>query len=114
MNEEIWNSLKKDIEEQVDRGMKSRVLVPEWKPFKHKVKNSDGYRLIRDNGGQFLSHESGTCFRLRQTKFHSHYELGDISEGYGFRELECIACGCPMNRLLYDTDNELWYCPRCG
>ena len=107
------NVLVANIEEQVERGVCSTLLVPDWSSFKtvvgrseHKLQEKDKYGYIFRPSGISVS------FKLSQTLFSEQYEEGSPLLGFGFRDFECMECG--HSDLLYDEEAEVRYCPKHG
>jgi hypothetical protein len=115
MNEGIFYSLCEEIEEQVDGGISSRILIPDWQSFVDCVEDSK-HRLVEDEEEAFLlkfkSDDREVEFRLRQTRYQSEYV--DMAKGFGFTEYCCLSCGTPREDLLYDSEQGTWYCPICS
>jgi hypothetical protein len=116
MNEGIFNSLCEEIEEQVDGGISSRILIPDWQSFVDCVEDSK-HRLVEDEGEHcyYLRYKTDNRiveFDLRQTRYQSDYV--NMAKGFGFTEYCCLSCGTPREDLLYDSEQRTWYCPICS
>jgi hypothetical protein len=109
------NVLVSNLEEQVERGIRSRLLIPDWSSFKSVVKNSEHNLKEKDEryAGYMISPaEVSVSFELTQSLVGSMYEEGSPTLGFGFCNFECLECG--EDELLYDEEKEVRYCPKHG
>lgn len=115
-NGKVFDSLIRDINFQIENNLRSTIVVPDWRSFKKYAKASscDFYEDDRKNkvGAYCIELEdSEEPFYVRQTRFSSAYEFGDIILGYGFEDFQCLECN--SDELFYDSIKDVYYCPAC-
>jgi chemotaxis regulatin CheY-phosphate phosphatase CheZ len=115
MDSDTFSRLLDEVDEQVNSNLRSRIFVPDWQSFREKVEESK-HRIVSGDEEAFLfrykTDDSIIEFEMHQTRFANDYN--DITKGYGFSEIRSLCCDSEKDNLLYDSDEETWYCPRCG
>jgi len=107
------NVLVANIEEQVERGVCSTLLVPDWSSFKTTVARSEHKLVENEDSYGFRFHISNLIhFKVTQSLYWDDYQKGSPALGFGFKNFECLECG--HSDLLYDEEEEVRYCPKHG
>lgn len=112
MEESTFIELKKDLYKQINSNIRSRILVPDWKPFKNLVYEDPDLRLddSMENEAYVVRVHNLPYFKMMlQTLFGGSYRIGSIKQGYAFSDFECLNCG--STGLFYDQHRERMYCP---
>lgn len=109
--EEVFEELLEDLEYHVENGVKSRVVVADWNGIEHLSEKRDEIDLVESSDLGFEIFYDGIYFGFRQTRLRSDYEIGSLEQGYGFQAMKCLSCD--TENLLFDTEEEMHYCPVC-